>query len=127
MYRTETSTHHQPYLILTRSVCFGHSHVHDPAGILWFWWRGSEAADARLRGRAGCHTVCVVVGPGCHLLRGCVRDEALCDGELGVAQLLFHLGMLVRSGELLVRRGSTLRGHHTASSTVCMGIYKQIY
>lgn len=104
-------------------MCFGHGHVHDPAGILWFWWRGGEAADARLRGCAGCHTVCVIVGTGCHLLRGRVRDEALCDSELGMAQLLFHLSVLICSGEFFVCRGSTLSGHHAASSTVYMGMW----
>lgn len=94
--------------VLTRSVGLGHGHVHDTTDILRFGGRCCEATDARLRWRAGGQAVCVVVGAGGHLLGGGVRDEALCDGELGVAELLFHLGVLVGSGQLFVGGGGTL-------------------
>lgn len=87
---------------LTRSVGLGHGHVHDPADVLRLGRGSSEAADARLGRRAGRQAVGVVVGAGRHLLRGSVGDEALGDGEFGVAQLLLHLGVLVGPGQLLV-------------------------
>lgn len=55
--------------ILTRSVRFGHGHVHDPADILRFGRRSGKAADARLGRCARGQAVGVVVGPCCHLFR----------------------------------------------------------
>jgi len=103
---------------LTRSVGLGRRHVHDPADVLRLGRGSSEAADARFGRRAGGQAVRVVVGARRHLLRGSVRDEAFGDGELGVAQLLLHLGVLVGPGELLVGGGRALRRHHAAPRSV---------
>ena len=96
----------------------GHGHVHHPGDVLRLGRRGSEAADSGLRRRAGGQTVSVVVGSGRHLLRGRVRDEALGDGELSMAQLLLHLGVLIGSGQLLVGGGGALCRHHAASCSI---------
>lgn len=96
----------------------GHGHVYDAADILGLGRRGGEAADARLGGRAGGQAVRVVVGARRHLLRGRVGDEAFGDGELGVAQLLLHLGVLVGPRQLLVGGGGTLCGDHAAPRPV---------
>ena len=103
---------------LTRSVGLGYGHVHDPADVLRLGRGSSEAADAWFGRCAGGQAVGVVVGACCHLLWGSVRDEALGDGEFGVAQLLLHLGVLVGSGELLIGGGRALRWHHAAPRSV---------
>lgn len=106
-------------LTLVGAVGNGHCHVFAAIIVLRFGWGGSEATDARFgwcahRG----HAVCVIVGAGGHLIRGAIRDEALCDLELGVLQVLLQLSMFVRSGQLLVCGRRTLCGHHTVSSLI---------
>lgn len=72
-------------LTLVGTVWDGHGHVLAAVVVLRFGRRGSEAADAWLGRRAhGRHAVGVVVGTRGHLVGRAVRDEALCDLELGV-------------------------------------------
>lgn len=100
-------------LTLVGPVRDGHSYIFAPVCILGLGWRGSEAADARLRGCAhGCHAVSILIGACGHLVRGAVRDEALGDLKFGMLQLLLQLGMLIGSGQLLIGGRGTLSGHH---------------
>lgn len=114
----KTSTQIAP-LTFVCPVGNGHRHVLPAVVVLRFGGRGGEAADARLRRRAeGGHAVRGVVGTGGHLVRWAVGDEALCNGELGVLQVLLQLGVLVRSGQLLVGGGGALRRHHAVTTLI---------
>ena len=104
---------------LTWPMCLWNRHVHHSSPILRFGGRGGEPADPRLRRGAGGQTVRVLVCPRRQLLGRRVRDEALCDGELGVPQLLLHLGVLVGPGQLFVGGGGAFRGDHAASRAIC--------
>ena len=104
---------------LTWPMCLWNCHVHHSSSILRFGGRGGEPADPRLRRGAGGQTVCVLVCPCRQLLGRCVWDEALRDGELGVPQLLFHLGMLVGPGQFFISGGGTFCGDHAASRSIC--------
>lgn len=104
---------------LTWPMCLWHRHVHHSTSILRFGGRCSEPADPRFGRGAGGQTVCVLVRPCRQLLRGGVGYEALCDGELGVPQLLFHLGVLVGPGQFFVSGGGTFCGDHAASRAIC--------
>lgn len=105
--------------LLTWPVCLWNRHVHDSPSILRFGGRRGEPADPRLRRGAGGQAVRVLVCPCRQLFGRCVRDEALGDGELGVPQLLLHLGVLVGPGQLFVRGRGTFCGDHAASSAIC--------
>lgn len=106
-------------LTLVGAMGNGHCNVFAAVVILWFGRRSSEATDAWFRWCAHrSHAVCVIVGACGHLIRGAVRDKALCDLKLGVLQVLLQLSMFVRSGQLLVCGRRTLCGHHTVSSLI---------
>ena len=104
---------------LTWPMCLWNCHVHHSSSILRFGGRGGEPADPWLRRGAGGQTVCVLVCPCRQLLGRCVWDEALCDGELGVPQLLFHLGVLIGPGQFFISGGGTFCGDHAASRSIC--------
>lgn len=93
-----------PFLLtFVSTVGNGNSHIFTAVIVLRFGWRGSEAADTRFRRRAERgHAVCRVIGTCGHLVRGAVRDETLCNGELGMLQVLLQLGVLVGPCQLLI-------------------------
>lgn len=115
---TDDLSRSPPYL-LTWPVGLRNRHVHHSASILRFRGRRSESADPRFGRGTGGQTVRVFVRPCRQLLGGRVRYEALCDGELGMPQLFFHLGMFVGPGQFFVGRGGTFCGDHAAPGSVC--------
>lgn len=106
-------------LTFVSTVGNGHGHIFTAVIVLRFGRRGSEAADAWFRRRAeGGHAVCRVIGTCGHLVRRAIGDETLCNGELGVLQMLLQLGVFVGPRQLLIGGGGALCRNHAVPTLI---------
>lgn len=114
-----TSLSDGPHVVLlTWPMCLWNCHIRYSSSILRFGGRCSEPADSRFGRGAGGQTVRVLICPCRQLFGWRVWYEALCDGELSVPQLLFHLGVFIGPGQFFVSGGGTFCRDHAASCSI---------